>query len=212
MQFHAAYYWQSADNNSALVLQQAYHKKKRIPLLLAGICEATEDKQTAGQFMTELADWFHECALPLCRKKGKKGVWAAGRSLEHFLRNRVRNEEGLQMSGIFCVENSFYLFGMDGMQIRILNQKGNSPNIRRLRMGEEKVNLPIFQEGVMQAGVGILLATKGFCEQVTEKCMLECLNTKELCTGSNVEKRLHELGDAAEVKGGKNMAAIFLIK
>lgn len=211
MQFHAAYYWQSADNNSALVLQQAYHKRKRIPLLLAGICEATEDKQVAGQLTTEFADWFHRCALPLCRKKGKRGLWTSGRSLEHFLRRRVRNKEGVRMSGVFCVGNSLYLFGIGGMKIRILNKKRNCPNISLLHMGDEAVNLPAFQEGVIQTEVGILLATKEFCEQVKEERILECLNIKELYTESNVEKRLHELGKDAETKGGKNMGAILLV-
>ncbi len=77
----------------------------------------------------------------------------------------------------------------------------------RERTGEQPLQL---QRGCMEPGIGILLASDSFCENIPQESLLNCLAVKDIHDSRQTHKRVQELGSAAERQGGSNMAALLL--
>lgn len=212
MQYLATHYWQSANQNvSSLVLQQAYHKKRKLPVLLACVCSDAPNNLERGRLVTRLADWFYEIGLPLCGRNGEKGIRTISNSLETCLKREVQNAWEHQMAGVLCVGNSLRIFQQGEMGSRLLNMRNYRPYSSELKMDRGREPGLLFQDGILQPGVGILLATNSFYEHVPEGTLEECLNIRELRNRSYMEKRLRELGSLGETRGGTDMGAILLM-
>lgn len=137
MNFVSSYYWQQREENaSALILMQAYYRKKEIPVLLACVCEGEEQLEDFLKNRREsrihcrkienlegnLADWFYQMGLPLCGQGGMGGWKKAVKSLKKLLLRSIdemavhgdtteKNGEGMKLNGIFCVGSRFLRFG-----------------------------------------------------------------------------------------------------
>jgi len=113
----------------------------------------------------------------------------------------------VSFAGIFCLGEHFLLFGRGNAGIRLLNH-----GIRKTCVGNpigcgEELQI---KQGVMEPGIGLLLATNSFYRNVEEDAMREGLSVEEVLNGIQTEKHLRELGRAAERAGGGNMAAVLL--
>ncbi len=215
MQYATSYYWQPNDTNvTTLVLQQAYHKKKRMPVILACICteeQAQQNHQRKQRMAKDLADWFYGRGLPLCSKLKRSKMDEITDSLNICLQQSLRKEEPNHVAGIFCVGAHFQLFQKGRQNIGILNSLNYHSHYRNLAINQEKKNSLSIQSGVIQKGVGILLASESFCTSCSYQNIEECLNIQQLHSQSRVDKHLQELGTFGEKKGGNNMGAILLV-
>ena len=66
------------------------------------------------------------------------------------------------------------------------------------------------QRGAMEAGIGILIASDSFYKSIPQEDMQECLAVKDIRDPGQAQRRLLELGRAAERNGGRGMAAVLV--
>lgn len=204
MQYLAAHYWQSARSDKlSMLLQQAYHKRRKMPVVLALMC-------TDKNIVKRLSEWFYESALPVCSKKGEKGLFMLGACLKRILEKEGNGQE-VQITGLFCVGRTVVFFRRGRMQIQILNTRYQRPHSCSLMAETEIEEHIVFQEGSIQPNVGILLATETFDACVSPKMREECLDIGQMRNQRCVKKRLCELGAAGEEMGGRDMGAILLL-
>lgn len=210
MQYFATYYWQDADENTAsLVLQQAYHKRRRMPVLLACVCTDRAAHQNGRRIGENLTDWFYGTALPCCGKSGMKGMETAAEKLNKILAQSMKAAE-TDIAGIFCAGSSFQLFRRGETKIQILNDRNHHTNCRELKMDAGMGKIAV-QNGILQRDVGILLSSEGFQSSVPGRIIEECLQVREMSSQSRADTRLRELGSFGEERGGSNMGAVMLV-
>lgn len=212
MQYLAAHYWQSANENPpSFLLQQVYHKKRKLPILITCMCECEKERVIGERIVTDLADWFYEVALPLCVQKGELAIEGIGKSLKNCLKTEEENLEGVWLSGLFCVGRMLCFWGHGEANVRLLNTKKQASQIKELKIGDARGPEISLCSGMMEPGVGILLGTKDFYRGIPLKVMEECLDKKELVDLPCMERRLSELGNMAEANGGMNRLAVLLV-
>ena len=210
MQYFATYYWQAVDENAtSLVLQQAYHKRRRMPVLLACVCTDRAAHHNGRRIGEKLTDWFYGTALPFCGKSGVKGMDTAAEHLNKMLAQSMKSVE-MDIAGIFCAGSSFQLFQQGDTKISILNDRNHHANCRELKMDAGVEGIAI-QRGILQRNVGILLASEGFQSPVPRTVMEECLQVREMRSKDRLDARLRELGGFAEERGGRDMGAVMLV-
>lgn len=209
MKYLSAFYRQQEEHNStALVLQQLYHRRTRTPVLLACVCASEgREKEEAGHWITQLLNWFYETGLGLCRSKSERN-W---KHMEDSLEKCCRSSGDIRFAGILCAGNHYLLFCQGRQQAVLLNSRYGRANCRNLS-GEGKAAEGFhMQGGIMQKGIGILLATAPFPEIISPRLLKECLNVKEIHRQNQLEKRLRELGALAEREGGRDMGAVMFM-
>jgi len=109
------------------------------------------------------------------------------------------------LAGIFCIGEEFLLFGRGSVGVQLLNRGMVGEGVgTSLEYGKEFW----MQQGGMEPGIGLLLATGSFFGNVGEEALQEGLSVVTVLTGTQTEKHLRELGKAGERSGGRNMAAV----
>lgn len=215
MQYFASYYWQhDAGNTASVLLQQAYHKKRRMPVLLACVSSETKLPRLGNILFGNMADWFYGTGLPLCSRNGERGMAAIGDSLSESVNRSLGACAGfaaLSWAGILCVGQSFLLFRQGEIKLHLLNIRNQRPYCHELSLPESSMDVPNLQTGTIQRGAGILLATEAFHRGMPAKRMEECLNIQELKSSEQTGRRLQELGAWAEQQGNKDMGAVLLV-
>lgn len=241
MEYMSSFYWQqeeNAHNSTSLLLQQVMLGKNTV--LLGGIC--TDKADNAGRessYLTgQLLGWFYGRGLTLFHKGGEKEMREMQKSLGEVL-NRLSRElatcknrkkipvqnPGPDISGILCIGCHFVVFYCGEQRIYALNTKFLRPHMKCLAGGRESVPDQGIQMkyGILQPGVGILLATEPFYRYLTDDMLRECLAARQLRTQLQLDKRLEELGRAAEhIRAGEaqrennknadpNMGAVLLV-
>lgn len=230
MQYISGYYrQQNGGSSSALVLQQAVYKKNNMPVLLACICtpktaksrktakkhlpEEREERENAGREARLLADWFYDRGLAHGKKGGERAWTAMAGSFTRVLRQTDRTAN-IETAGILCAGEHILLFGNGAPVISLLNTRNARANCRKL-LGDDST-CPQYspgefhcREGILQRGIGILVATETFYGQ-TRLLLAECLRAEKMKTQEHLDKRLKELGSFGEERGGTDMGAILL--
>ena len=217
--FITSIYWQQGHNDSALLLQ--HYKYKGVPLCFACICAGEgEDKGRAGAYLTgQLLSWFR--ALPLSRLAGNPEKRLPG--LETGLTERIERskkelrvhgllqEKGMDYSGILCVGDHFLLFREGSCQVCLVNRCFDKGHFGRI--GEESIpeGDGFFRQGILQQGIGLILATESFCSRLKDREFEECLHVKTVQTREQADRHLLELGCRAEELGGRHMGAVLLL-
>lgn len=172
----------------------------------------------AGTYMTErLLSWFRRINLMALSGAKERGVEGVGRALEGLLADI---DEELENGGIvqrgrtgfsvlFCV-GAFYvlLYRGDG-GVRLINRAFGRTCMRALEGEKGKGKLRRIQ-GVMQPCIGLLLATESFYRFLPESMVKEGLNTEEITRERQLEKRLKELVEEGERRGGRGIGAIMI--
>ena len=217
--FITSMYWQQGRNDSALLLQ--HYKYKGVPLCFACICAGEgEAKGRAGAYLTgQLLSWFR--ALPLSRMAGNPEKRLPGletalaerieRSKKELRRRGLLQEGGMNYSGILCVGDYFLLFREGSCQVCLLNQRFDKGHFERI--GEERIpeGDGFFRQGILQRGIGLLLATESFCSRLKDREFEECLHVKTVQTREQADRHLLELSCRAEELGGRHMGAVLLL-
>lgn len=213
MQYFTAYYRQTdAESSVSVLLQQAYHKKRKLPVILT--CVSMDgDTKCGKRILRALADWFYGSALYLCGRFGERGMDMAADSLRKLLCELLREEEELadcSWTGALCVGEKILLFRRGMAPVRLLNTRVHRPYCHELKLGEKGEEAD-FWLGTIQRGAGILLATEAFCNGLPVRKMEECLNVQEIRSQSQAERRLKELGGCSETRDGRKQAAILIV-
>ncbi len=205
MQYLASHYWQSADEHSvSLLLQQVYHKRKQLPVLMACVC-------TDENITTKLVDWFWKIGLPLSVRKGEAGIEKVRKKLENYLKRENISAEGVSLSGVFCVGNMLFFWRKGQMRIRLMNERNFHAQMTEVELGEDAEKRMVFRSGVIQSGVGLLLGTSSFEEWIVGMNPAEYPDVRMLYERGHLEECLQKLGNAAVEKGGKNVGAILIV-
>lgn len=224
MNFITATYWQSARNDSTLLLQQ--YQYKHTPLCMLALCDGQNEAQgKAGAYLTgQLLQWFRDLSFSRMARDPDRSLLILEAHLQTFL-PQLQNDliscsllpqaQPLALSGILCSDDRFLIFSQGNQQIYLLNQGFGQSHVqglnRELTAEQETSDSLILRQGILQRDVGILFVTKTLCEQLTEQEIQECMYVGQIHTEDQARRHLQELGSRAEGLGGRNMAAVFLL-
>lgn len=223
MQYFTAYYGlPAAESTVSVLLKQVYHKRRKMPVVLACISTEKEAYLTEGlpsikwgkQLLCMLADWFYGVALSLCTRRGERGMEAMADSLGKRLGEMCGKHPGLmacQWAGALCVGERILLFRRGELCIKLLNTRNHRPYCQELKIGEKEGSGLEVWSGTIQRGAGILLATKAFLSAIPTDKMEQCLNVRKIRAQEQCERRLKELGGCCEPKKTTEMAALLMI-
>ncbi len=210
MEYFTAHFWCPCEEHAAsLVLQQVYHRERRMPVVLACI---QENRQGENDFSRELVDWFYGTGLELCSRYGEKRP----KAIESGLYNFLEQASGKEMTGILIIGQRFILFRQGMQKCHLLNTRNHNSKCRELAASQADGKLGL-ENGILQSGVGILLESDSFYEGISRSMVEECLNMRELRSQKQVEKRLGELGGVARAKHvnvrgyGNGLCAVLIV-
>lgn len=193
MEYFTAHFWCPCEEHAAsLVLQQAYHRERGMPVVLACILK---NRQGENGFSRALIDWFYGMGLELCSRYGEKRLEVIESGLYNFLTQTSWEE----MTGILIVGQCFILFRQGMQKCHLLNTRNHNSKCRELAAAQADSKLRL-ENGILQSGVGILLESASFYEGISRNMVEECLNMRELRSQKQVDKRLEELGGVARAK------------
>ena len=223
MNFTTVSYWQAAGNHSALLLQ--HYCYGNIPFCFLALCSGENQSQgRAGAYLTgQLLGWFRRLPFRRLGRNPKRAVSVLeremGRNLERLDKELesgglTRSGSLLSASGIFCVDDCFFLFSRGDQKLFLLNKAFGRGSVRRLlEAPEEGTAAPgfVMRQGTFQQDAGILLATDTFCRFLEDSQIRECLYVDELDGEAQARRRLCELGRRCEAMGGRDMAAGVLL-
>lgn len=224
MQYLSSYYWQEeVPALTSLVLQQLVHRKKNEPFLFS--CIAVGELQGKGlynaHFVEQMTEWFRTEGRKLLfgRKQNqfeeierelRKEIMRVDEELSAYVRAKGLEEvKRISVIGLLCVRNRFWLFQRGETRAYLLNAKFDRANCRSL-LGTDNKQLTI-QSGMMEPGIGLLLATEDFVAKLSKGQLEECLSVRELQGVSGIHRRLAELGAQARQEGARNMGAVLLV-
>ncbi|MCM1541945.1 MAG: hypothetical protein NC121_11880 [Blautia sp.] len=207
MEFMSGYYRQKEDS-TALLLQQ--YVCREVPVCFGCVCggESREAGMAGGVFTGRLLKEFR--GFSLLKAVEKPSVF-----LKKMERKIGRCRENCDVpadfwtAGILCVAENFLLFFEGGAKIVLCNTGFGRPSLQEI--GDEgRERRMAVQQGSMEAGIGILLASEGFYDHVPREDMLSCLWVKEIRSSGQTMKRIRELGGMAEQRGGRGVGALLL--
>ncbi|MDE6926824.1 MAG: hypothetical protein K2P59_16505 [Acetatifactor sp.] len=209
MELMTGYYRQKEDH-TALLLQQ--YVCRGVPVCLGCICggESREAGMAGGLFTGQLREEF-------CGSDLLKAVENRERFLRGMERQLCKSREScgaptdFRTAGILCVGERFLLFSQGEVKIVLCNAGFGRPALQEIMggKGEERQRLRI-QWGSMEMGIGILLASESLYRAIPQEDMENCLWVKNINDSRQTQKRVQELGRAAEKRNGKGMGALLL--
>lgn len=204
MKFMAGYYRQGAESVS-LLLQ--HYSCEDIPVCLGCICGGDSPGAgiEGGAFTGQLLREFRRLSLWKAVQRPEKFLRKMERAVYRCRENRSAPYD-FRMAGILCVGENFFIFSEGGMKILLCNTGFGRPALREIIAAEQM----LLQWGCMEPEIGILLASESFCENIPPESLLNCLAVKDINDSRQTQKRVQELGRAAERRGGRNMAALLL--
>lgn len=213
IEFMAGYFRQDS-RSTFLVLHKTMRKKDRMPIVF--VCVGADDSDrrrpeadekagvdagAVGKALIEL--WFHEQALKLCEKRdAAKCVDAAAESF------CAMAEGDLLLAVLFCMgEECFYAWQGEA-EICLLNHCLGRLHVRKLTMPSEEL---ICRRAVLEPGVGVLLGTRSFHEQVSERFHREALEVYDMRGQGQVERHLREVSEEAARRGAEDIATALVV-
>lgn len=206
MEFMAGYYRQR-EGCMALLLQ--HYICGGVPICLGCACggDSSGAEAAGGLFTGRLLGEFRGLSLREAVRKPERALRKMERAV-YRCRENCPAPRDFRMAGILCVGESFLLFFQGGMRILLCNTGFGRPALREI--GETGKAEPELRRGIMETGIGILLASDSFCESLPPESLQGCLSVRDIRDPRQTQKRVRELGSAAEERGGRNMAAILL--
>lgn len=204
MRFITSYNWQQGDSDS-LVLQQARRKRGELPILLACICRD-------GQFAEKLAEWFHECALPCCRRGSVERM--AERVQEKFTDLATEWETGRkdreidEFALLFCAGRECFYAWRGDMGISVLNLQFDRAQARSLTWHTEEYACG---RALLEENIGLLLGAGGLFKSVPRDALSSCLTVIDLNSQRQADRHLAEICYEAKRCGGANAAAVLAV-
>ena len=225
MDYRSTYLWEKAEcqeyNPVSLVLQQVTVHKQDV--LLACVCESKQEGKEgvaeSGYFTEALVQWFHKDMLQLLEKRDAEKE--LGKSLQKEV-DRITREisqhaakerhiEALQCKGLLLLENRFWLFSKGQTQAWLLNRRFNRKHIHLI--GENsKENVVVWEEGIVQKRLGLLLCTSNFFRHVEEMEVAEVLALENDWSEERVQRRLQELWRENVLRGENASVGVIFVR
>jgi len=209
MEFMSGYYRQKGDSGAVLLQQYVC---RGVPVCLGCICggESREAGMAGGWFTGQLLEEFRGFRMTKAVGNPEKFMRRMERKL-YKCRESCEDFPDFQTAGILCTGESFLLFFGGKVNVVLCNTGFGRPAVHEMK-GEESERGPWMQlqRGSMEAGIGILLASESFYRNILQEEMQSCLSVKEIHDSRQTQKRIQELGRAAERRGGRGMAALLL--
>lgn len=203
MEYHTAYFWQESERNlSSLALQQVYHKRKKRPIVFACV------GRSSTTAMSILLEWFYGHGLQQCTKRGERGIYYVGKSIRRQL---IASHITTPLVGVLGVGRRLCIFYVGETSVRVLNFQREGACNKELKLEADGRYGVGIQYVLLEAEVGVLLGTDGFWEGISEECVEEYLNVKELDGRIRTGRRFQELAKRGEQRGGTQMAAVLLV-
>ena len=218
MKYVSSYYRKQEEGAPGAVSLLLQHVKcGKIPVCLACVCKA-EEPQGVSYPASQLLEWFYKTGIRLCAggddrnfRRVKAGLRAM---LEEWEKRPGDCAEAVRkqvwhISGILCAGARFLLFYHGKQRIYVINTKFLRPHLKCLASEADSLCM---ESGILEPGIGILLATESFFDQVTEEMVRECLAQRDLCTQTRADKHLWELGETARARWEENAEAEEAVK
>lgn len=205
MEYVTAYFWQPLNNACSLLLQQAEERKGH-QIVLACICE--ENANESGYLTEALRDWFyHEVLTGRGAPHKRLQVLSGKLSVIISKVEKSKKQKETPLCGILCIGRFFCVFVRDS-EIQMFNSCFGRAHTRGILFSKKDVNI---QLGVLESGVGILLAGAGLREKADKQRTLECLMVQEISDNNGAERHLKEMCTQAQAEGATNIAAVLLL-
>lgn len=221
MHLQTTSYFQPLINHSALLLQ--HYLIDTVPLCLACICPAEDPAGgRAAAYLTEqLIHWFRDLPWTKLAKDPEKHLSRIETKLQKVIdrtigeltsSNLLSPEEQFSFAGIFCASEHFLLFCQGTPQIYLLNRNFGRGALQCISDNLSSLDdSPVtYHHGLLQADIGLLLATDTFCANVDRQELRDCLYVKEVQTKDRARRHLQELGRRGEARGNCHMGAILI--
>lgn len=209
MEYMAGYYRQQ-EESTALLLQHYIYQG--IPLCLGCICGGgdSEAGMRGGRITRQLLEGFRRVSMPKAVRRPEKFLTEMERRFMQICEDDLA-ANAFWLSGILCVENKFLIYSVGNVKNSLCNIGFGRPKLHEVKgtAGTGNARMQV-QRGTMEAGIGILLASDSFYRQLSQDELEKCLDVKSIKDPIQTQKRIQELGCAAEMRGGRDMAAILL--
>lgn len=212
MEFFAACY-REEDRALSLLLQQYQCAQGQI--VFACICEDRESEGRAGAYITErFLTWFRGLHLKKLMRNRERRTETLPQELGVEVREILAELEAGSIEGgsaaefalILCIEDVYVMITKGKPNIYLLNTAFGKAYVRRL--GGSGIGEAV--RGSLQPDIGLLLATEGFYEPISETVIRDSLFIREIVGEKQMERRLAELGKESKRLGGRGVGAIML--
>lgn len=239
MRLQTTSYFQPSINHSALILQHYQVDTVPLCFACICPAENPVRGRAAGYFTEQFIHWFRALPWRKLSKNPEKHLLRTETKLRRVIERTIKElissnllspEEQFSFAGIFCIGEYFLLFCQGSPEIYLLNRSlgggeiqcisdnpassdGEYANLYSRPTGHQYGNgslLPNFIHGILQADIGLLLATNTFCANLDRQGLKDCLYVKEVQTEDRARRHLQELGRHSEDRGGRHMGAILI--
>lgn len=222
MHIFTSHYYEQGRNHSTLLLQQ--YQYRHTPVCLICLCYGENEAQgKAGAYFTgRLLQWFRGQSLGRLVKSPEDRLPVLQDQLRELIEDTdeelktsrfVSEEKNLDLAGILCVGECFLLFFRGTQGIYLLNRSVGRGHIRHV--GGETANVGgcalVLRQGILQQDVGLLFATKSFCDHMMKQELQDCLHVETVLSEEQATRHLRELAERGEMQGGRNMTAALLL-
>ena len=217
MKYLSSYYWQQEEPaETSLVLQHFVYRKGKLPGLFACICTGS------AYFTEQLTYWFQTEGRELLRLDSSPDLDKTKAKIQQII-SRIDSDlaefasckkieacKNTHFIGMLSIGKRFLIFSRGELRAYLLNRRFERVHCKCLTPQKENEELQIMS-GDMETGIGLLLSTRSFAQNLEREQIKTCLSVKELTRTENVKGRLRELGEEAARQGGRHMGAILLL-
>lgn len=209
MEFMTGYYRQKEDS-TALLLQQ--YVCRGVPVCLGCVCggESREAGIAGGSLTGRILEEFRKLSLLRAVKKQPECLKKMERQLYKCWESCVVPQD-FWIAGLLCIGEGFLLFFEGAVKIALCNTGFGRPALHEIGGSDDAEGAGLqLQQGSMEDGIGILLASESFYGNIPREDMQSCLWVKDINDAGQTQRRLQELGRMAERRGGRQMGALLL--
>ncbi|MCM1303715.1 MAG: hypothetical protein NC305_09090 [Lachnospiraceae bacterium] len=207
MEFMSGYYRQKEDSTALLLQQYVCHG---VPVCLGCVCGGKDSAagMAGGLFTGLLLRAFRGADLSQAVEKPSRFLKKMEKRI-YRCRADCDVPTAFWMAGILCAGESFLLFAEGKVKISLCNIGFGRPSLHEIRAGDGERRMRMLR-GSMEPGIGILLASENFYDHIPRSDMQDCLSVKDINDSGQTRKRIRELGEMAEQRGGRGMGALLL--
>ncbi|MCM1188196.1 MAG: hypothetical protein NC541_02745 [bacterium] len=209
MKYLTTYIRRRGERGSALLLQE--YVCRGVPACFACLCLGGGEREGAGRRITEkLLTWNRRFPWHKAVRDPGRFLARAQEELEEVVRHAVGEEKGAAPAAekptvkwrlFLCVDQEFLTLG-NGFELFLL-----SAFFGRGRAVKQSGSF----QGLLEPGVGVLLAEEGFLEETEPQAVEQVIRSWEVETQTQLAKRLGELNRNGRIAGGEERTAILLL-
>lgn len=215
----SACYRQSGKETAAVLLQQYLYRKFTVSF--SCVCRGTgEGGNQAGAYMAgQMLQWFRALDPEKLAQNPEKAIRRAAlgiggtiRRIDRELENGRAGTGRTGFAGFFCIGSRYMMFGRGDFRICTVNTAFGRAYMRRLLpdgyRGEAAETA--VEAGILQPGIGLLLATESFYGHIPDAVIKEGLYAGGGDTEDGMRRRLKELAEEGARRGAVGIGAVYL--